>query len=104
MKITKPKSNQLLIEDNCLKQFNLKVNSDGGLNNSGYNMLYNGFILAYRQPDMNASKQIFYGNQLTIMTLFCSCLESLLRQKVITKEQLNDMVLTVKESIKENNE
>ena len=37
MKITKPKENQLLFEDENLKKFNLKVQNETGLNKSKYN-------------------------------------------------------------------
>lgn len=104
MKITKPKDNQILIEDDILKQFNLKVESHTGLNESGFNEFYQGFILAYRLPDMDASKQIFYGSPVSIMTLFCSCLESVVSQGLIEEDILDDMVKAIKENIKNNKE
>lgn len=99
MKITKPKDNQILIEDDVLKQFDMKVKSNGGLNESGYNELYQGFILAYRLPNMDASKQIFYGMPISIMTLFCSCLENVVSQGLVNEEVLDDMVKAVKENL-----
>lgn len=104
MQITKPKNNQILIEDDILKQFDLKVHSHGGLNESGFNELHKGFILAYRLPDMDASKQIFYGSPVSIMTLFCSCLESVVSQGLIEEDILDDMVKAIKENIKNNKE
>lgn len=104
MEITKPKDNQLLIEDDILKQFDLKVKSKTGLNDSGFNEMYKGFILAYRLPDMDASKQIFYGTQASVMTLFCSCLESIITNKLIAEEDLDDMVSAIKENIKNKKE
>ena len=99
MKITKPKDNQILIEDDVLKQFDMKVKSNGGLNESGYNELYQGFILAYRLPNMDASKQIFYGMPISIMTLFCSCLENVVSQGLVNEDVLDDMVKAVKENL-----
>lgn len=100
MKITKPKENQILIEDEALKQFKLKVQSKTGLNNSGYNQIYQGLILAYRLPDMDASKQIFYGSEVSIMTLFCSCLESVISNNLIKESDLDDMVEAIKKNAK----
>ena len=99
MKITKPKDNQILIEDDIFKQFELKVKSNTGLNNSGYNKIYQGLILAYRLPDMDASKQLFYGDPISIMTLFCSCLESIVANGLISENNIDDMVEAVKEYI-----
>lgn len=99
MKITKPKDNQILIEDDILKQFDLKVQTNAGLNNSGFNELYKGFILAYRLPDMDASKQIFCGSRISVMTLFCSCLESIITNKLIAEKDLEDMMSAIKENI-----
>lgn len=104
MQITKPKDNQILIEDDVLKQFKLKVESHTGLNESGFNEMYQGFILAYRLPDMDASKQIFYGSPISIMTLFCSCMENVVSQGLINEEMLDDMVKAVKENIKNKKE
>ena len=100
MKITKPKDNQILIEDDIFKQFELKVKSNTGLNNSGYNKIYQGLILAYRLPDMDASKQLFYGDPISIMTLFCSCLESIVANGLISEDNIDDMVEAVKENAK----
>lgn len=104
MQITKPKDNQILIEDDVLKQFKLKVETNAGLNERGFNEFYQGFILAYRLPDMDASKQIFYGNPVSIVTLFCSCMENIVSQGLIDEEVLDDMVKAVKENIKNNKE
>ena len=104
MKITKPKENQILIEDDVLKRFALKVKSKTGLNTSSYNDVYEGFIFAYRLPDMDASKQIFYGNTISIMTLFCSCLENIMINNLISEDQLEEMFKAVKENIKNRRE
>ena len=100
MKITKPKENQLLFEDENLKKFALKVQNETGLNNSKYNKSYDGVILAYRHPDMDASKQMFFGNTMTICTLISSCLENLLNYGILNEETLDDMVNAVKQEHK----
>lgn len=99
MKITKPKENQLLFEDENLKKFTLKVQNETGLNKSKYNKSYDGVILAYRQPDMDASKQMFFGNTMTICTLISSCLESIITNKLIAEKDLEDMMSAIKENI-----
>lgn len=100
MKISKPKENQILIEDDSFKFFSLNVKSKTGLNKSKFNQIYQGLILAYRLPDMEASKQIFYGNLTSILTLFSSCLENIMINNLINEEQLQDMIKGVKENIK----
>ena len=100
MKVTKPKENQILIEDDLFMKLSLKVKSNTGLNDSKYNKLYQGLILAYRLQDMEASKQIFYGNPTSIMTLFCSCLENIMINNLINEDQLQDMIKNIKENIK----
>lgn len=100
MKITKPKENQLLFEDENLKKFTLKVQNETGLNKSKYNKSYDGVILAYRQPNMDASKQMFFGNTMTICTLISSCLENLLNYGILNEEMLDDMVNAVKQEHK----
>lgn len=98
MKITKPKDNQLLFEDENLKHFQLEVKSKTGLNNTEYNNFYDGVILAYRQPNMDASKQLFLGSTITICTLICSCIENLLTHGVLNENLLDEMVKNVKET------
>ncbi len=88
MKITKPKANQILIEDDILKKYDLKVKTKGGLNKSKYNLPYEGLILVYRLPGMDSSKQIFYGNMVSINTLLASSLNNLVKLKMVDIDTL----------------
>lgn len=99
MKITKPKKNQLLLEDKELEQFDLEVKSKTGLKKGRYNNLYQGLILAYRNPGMDASKQIFSGSPISIITLLCSCLENLVRSDIIDISNLDEIISMIKESL-----
>lgn len=100
MKVTKPNDNQILIEDDLLKQFNLDVKSHTGLNTSGYNHLYQGLILIYRFPNMDASKQLFYGNKTSILTLLCSSIENIIDNKLMNEDDLDDIVSAIKNNKK----
>ncbi|MBQ7308234.1 MAG: hypothetical protein IJW82_06905 [Clostridia bacterium] len=100
MRITKPKENQLLIEDDCLKEYKLDVESKTGLNETIYNRFYEGMILAYRLPNMDASKQMFYGSPASIMTLMCSSIENLLVNKLVSEDQLDEIIKEIKKSAK----
>ena len=95
MKVTKPKDNQLLIEDEALRNFKLKVSSKTGLNNSYFNNLYEGMILGYRLPNMDASKQMFMGSKISLMTLYVSMTENLLRKDVFTEKEIKDILKEV---------
>ena len=101
MKIVKPTPSSILIVDEQLTKFNLEVQSKTGLNDSEFNDEYEALILAFRLPDMDASKQIFYGDYRSLITLFSSSMENLLRNKIITEELLDEMVKLVKQQVKE---
>lgn len=92
MKITKPKSNQLLIEDDCLINLNLNVKSKTGLNDSEYNKMYEALILAWRFPNMDASKQMFYGSQIGLATLLTSLVDSAEDNKIFKLEHLVEAI------------
>ena len=49
---------------------------------------------------MDASKQMFFGNTITICTLISSCLENLLNYGILNEEMLDDMVNAVKQEHK----
>lgn len=95
MKISKPKENQILIEDEYLKDFDLEVKNKTGLKDSKYNKEYETLLLLYRFPDMEASKQIIYGNTMSIWTIVCSFLENLLLNDVISEKLLKEMPKTI---------
>lgn len=92
MKVTKPKDNQLLFEDDALKAFDTKVKSKTGLSNSRYNSFYESFILFYRFKGMEASKQMYMGDRISILTSLTSMLDQLIRTKVITRGDLLDIL------------
>lgn len=92
MKVTKPKDNQLLFEDDTLKCFDLEVQSKTGLANTPINEVYEAFMLFYRFKDMDASKQIYIGNKVSIMTAITSMLDKLIETKVITKKDLKNII------------
>ena len=104
MEITKPKENQVLIEADFLKNFDLAVKSKTGLNDSEFNDAYEVLMLAYRQPGMDASKQIFMGSQLSIITVLASTIQNLLANHIIDEEILNDIISNVKQFAKETGE
>ena len=101
MKITKPKENQLLFEDDALKDFKLECEYENIIKGSNFDKDYNGIIFAYRFTPMGCSKQMFYGNEMTILTLLSSMLDNLLTHKVLTEKKLHYMVDMVIEQVKE---
>lgn len=88
MKITKPKENQILIEDERLKNFKLENETPSGLEQSEFDNIYETLVLGYRMSGMSASKQIFYGDKLSLLTIFTSMLKNLIDSNVITKDEL----------------
>lgn len=92
MKVTKLKENQLLLEDDAFKFFDTKVKSKTGLNKSEYNDYYESFILFYRLKGMDASKQMFIGNKISLLTSITSMLDQLIRNKVITRDDLFNII------------
>lgn len=92
MKVTKPKDNQLLFEDDVFKVFDIEVKSKTGLIDSEYNDFYESFILFYRFKGMEASKQMYMGNKISILTSLTSMLERLMNKKVITREDLANIL------------
>ena len=69
MKITKPKENQLLFEDDVFKDFKLECEHKNIIEGSKFDDNYNGIVLGYRFTPMGSSKQMFYGNNISILTL-----------------------------------
>lgn len=100
MEITKVKDNQILLEDDAFKEisdYSLKVvKSKTGLSDSVYDKEYDAFILAFRQPGMEASKQLFLGSTISLITLLSSMMHNLIDQELITEDLLEDMVHSIK--------
>lgn len=70
------------------KIFNGKTPKIEGLMND----LYECDIYIYRHKGMGNSKQIIYGNPISVIAATISYLETLLRQGIIDKKQLKEMV------------
>ena len=104
MKVSKPKENQLLFEDDNLKQLKLEVKSKTGLSKSVLNEIYEGLILGYRTVAMEASKQVFVGDKLSLMTLFSSMIENMLTYRILTEKELQQMINLVLEKIEKEKE
>ena len=56
------------------------------------NDLYECNIYIYRHKGMGNSKQIIYGNPISVMAATISYLETLLRQGIVNEKQLKEMV------------
>ena len=70
------------------KIFNGKTPKIKGLMND----LYECDIYIYRHKGMGNSKQIIYGNPISVIAATISYLETLLRQGIINKKQLKEIV------------
>ena len=70
------------------KIFNGKTPKIEGLMND----LYECDIYIYRHKGMGNSKQIIYGNPISVIAATISYLETLLRQGIINKKQLKEIV------------
>lgn len=97
MKVTKPTETQVLIEDQALRGFKVEVESETGLADSKFDSVYETLVLAYRFPGMDASKQIFYGDKLSLLTIFCSIFQNLIERNSLTVSDLETMVDGVRE-------
>lgn len=100
MKVCKLKDNQILLEDESFK--NLKdsdlqvVESKTGLSDSEYNNIYESLILAYRTPGMDASKQIYVGDRLSLLTTISSMLQQMIDHDILSFNLLYEIVDMIK--------
>ena len=101
MKVSKPKENQLLFEDDSFKYFDLEVKTKTGLNESSFDNIYESFILFYRFKGMDASKQMFMGNQVSIVTALTSIINRLLATRIMSKDVLEDVAKLATENMEE---
>ena len=62
--------------------------------------LYECNIYIYRHKGMGNSKQIIYGNPISVIAATISYLETLLRKDIITEEELDYIIKQVKENVK----
>ena len=92
--------------DDVLKEFEEKAN--GAVSStrklwekdSEYDEMYNVDIHIWRKPGMGNSIQTISGNKISIMTATSSYLETLIREKVLTFDELDEMIKLVKYTIK----
>ena len=101
MKVSKPKENQSFFEDDSFKHFDLEVKTKTGLNESSFDNIYESFILFYRFKGMDASKQMFMGNQVSIVTALTSIINKLLATGIMNKDILEDVVKLATENMEE---
>ena len=91
--------------DDVLKEFEEKANNaqskfrklwkDTEVDNA-----YNVDIHIWRKPGMGNSVQTIVGNKISIMTATASYLDTLIRQKVLTEKEFDEMIKLVKRTIK----
>lgn len=65
-----------------------------------YDEMYNVDIHIWRKPGMGNSIQTISGNKISIMTATSSYLETLIREEVLTFDELDEMIKLVKYTIK----
>ena len=68
--------------------------------NKEFDDVYNVDIHIWRKPGMGNSIQTVSGNKISIMTATSSYLDTLIRQKVLTEKELDEMIKLVKRTIK----
>lgn len=91
--------------DDVLKEFEEKANDAVSSNRKLWkdteaDNLYNVDIHIWRKPGMGNSIQTISGNKISIMTATSSYLDTLIREKVLTFDELDYMVKLVKRTIK----
>lgn len=91
--------------DDVLKEFEEKANNAVSSNRKLWkdteaDDLYAIDIHIWRKPGMGNSLQTIVGNKISIMTATCSYLDTLIRQKVLTEKDLDEMIKLVKHTIK----
>ena len=92
--------------DDVLKEFEEKANDAVSSTrklwekDNEYDEMYNVDIHIWRKPGMGNSIQTISGNKISIMTATSSYLETLIRQEVLTFDELDEMIKLVKYTIK----
>lgn len=91
--------------DDVLKEFEEKANNAKSSNrklwtDTKYDDVYNVDIHIWRKPGMGNSIQTVSGNKISIMTATSSYLDTLIRQKVLTEKELDEMIKLVKHTTK----
>lgn len=91
--------------DDVLKEFEEKANDAVSSNRKLWkdteaDNMYNVDIHIWRKTGMGNSIQTISGNKISIMTATSSYLDTLIREKVLTFDELDYMVKLVKHTIK----
>ena len=91
--------------DDVLKEFEEKANNAQSKfrklwKDTEADNIYNVDIHIWRKPGMGNSIQTITGNKISIMTATSSYLDTLIRQKVLTEKELDEMIKLVKRTIK----
>ena len=91
--------------DDILKEFEKKANNAVSSNRKLWkdieaDNMYNVDIHIWRHPGMGNSVQTISGNKISIMTATSSYLDTLIRQKVLTEKEFDEMIKLVKRTIK----
>ena len=91
--------------DDVLKEFEEKANNAVSSNRKLWkdteaDNIYNVDIHIWRKPGMGNSIQTITGNKISIMTATSSYLDTLIRQKILTEKELDEMIKLVKRTIK----
>ena len=91
--------------DDVLKEFEEKANNAQSKfrklwKDTKADDIYNVDIHIWRKPGMGNSLQTIVGNKISIMTATSSYLDTLIRQKVLTEKELDEMIKLVKHTIK----
>ena len=92
--------------DDVLKEFEKKANNAVSSTrklweeDNEYDEMYNVDIHIWRKPGMGNSIQTISGNKISIMTATSSYLETLIREEVLTFNELDEMIKLVKYTIK----
>ena len=91
--------------DDVLKEFEEKANNAVSSNrklwkDTTVDDLYAVDIHIWRKPGMGNSIQTITGNKISIMTATSSYLDTLIRQKVLTEKEFDEMIKLVKRTIK----
>ena len=95
--------------DDVLKEFEEKANNAVSSNKKLWtdteaDNAYNVDIHIWRKSGMGNSIQTIVGNKLSIMTATASYLNTLISKKVLTFDELDEMIKLVKQTINKENE
>ena len=95
--------------DDVLKEFEEKANNAQSKfrnlwKDTEADDIYNVDIRIWRKPGMGNSLQTIVGNKISIMTATASYLNTLISKKVLTFDELDEMIKLVKQTIRKESE